>query len=155
MKNIESRLNEVLEYLKSNAKLENALRAAHEGNSATEQELRIASEALREDRSENRWVLVGNNRSVEEWISNGFRLVIKFQEGSVELTIYKPYGMSENDRIRYFNETYMKEFGRGKTIDDLSQVAWFGISYNVNNVMDEERSADFRFIFADYMKINQ
>lgn len=154
MKNIESRLNEVLEYLKSNAKLENALRAAHEGNSATEQELRIASEALRDDSSENRWVLLStlDNGNVEEWVRDGFKLVIKFAEGSVELSVFKPYGMSESDRIRYFNETYMREFGRGKTIDDLSQVSWCGIAYNVDNVMDKGTSVDFHFIFVDYMK---
>lgn len=154
MKNVECRLNKVFEYFNSNDKLASVVKATQEKLKSTEQELRAASEALRADSSENRWVLVGNNRSVEEWISNGFRLVIKFQDGSVELTTFKPYGMTEDDRIRYFNETYMKEFGRGKTIDDLSQVAWFGIAYNVNNVMAEKRSDEFRFIFADYMKIN-
>lgn len=152
MRNIESRLDEVLVYLESNDKIANALRAAKEGGSAKEQELRVASEALREDRSEKRWVLVSNNGNVEEWVREGFSMTINFVEGSVSMNIYKPYGMTENDRIRYFNETYMKKFKGGKTIDDLNQVAWFGIAFDVDNNMSCEQADEFRYIFVDYLK---
>lgn len=152
MKNIESRLIQVMEYLNSNDKLACVVKAAQEQLKPTEQELHAASEELRADDSENRWVLLSSTRSMEEWVRDGFKLTFIFEKGTFALSVFKPYGMVEKDRIRYFNETYMKEFYVGKTIDDLSQVSWSGIKYNVEHKMRSVDSAMFKFIFLDYLK---
>lgn len=152
MKNVESRLNQVLEYLNSNDKLACVVKAAQEQLKSTEQELHAASEALRADSSENRWALLSSTESIEEWVREGFKLTFNFGKGTFDLSIFKPYGMVEKDRIRYFNETYMKEFYIGKTIDDLNQVSWCGIKYNVEHKMPSMESAMFKFIFVDYLK---
>lgn len=152
MKNVEGRLNKVFEYLNSNDTLASVVKAAQEKLKSTEQELRAASEALRADSSENRWVLLSNTESIEEWVRDGFKLTFNFEKCIFELSVFKPYGMVEKDRIGYFNKTYMKEFGGGKTIDDLNQVSWSGIKYNVEHRMSSLESAMFKFIFLDYMK---
>lgn len=155
MKNVECRLAKVFEYLNANDKLAGVVKAAQEKFESTEQELRAASESLRADSSETRWVLLSSTESIEEWVRDGFKLTFNFEKGAFELSIFKPYGMVEKDRICYFNKTYMKEFGRGKTIDDLNQVSWSGIKYNVEHNMGSLEAAMFKFIFLDYMKYTQ
>lgn len=152
MKNVERRLNQVMEYLNNHDNLACVVKAAQEKVKSTEQELHAASEVLRTDSSENRWVLLSSTQSIEEWVSDGFKLTFNFETCTFELSVFKPYGMIEKDRICYFNKTYMKEFGRGKTIDDLNQVSWSGIRHNVEHNMGSLESAMFKFIFLDYMK---
>jgi hypothetical protein len=152
MKNVECRLSKVFEYLNANDKLASVVKATQEKFELTEQELRVASESLRADSSENRWVLLSSTESIEEWVRDGFKLTFHFEKCIFELSVFKPYGMIEKDRICYFNTTYMKEFGGGKTIDDLNQVSWSGIRYNIEHRMSSLESAMFKFIFLDYMK---
>ena len=66
MKNVECRLNKVLEYLNNNDKLASVVKAAQEKLKSSEQELHAASEVLRADSSENRWVLLSSTGSIEE-----------------------------------------------------------------------------------------
>ena len=84
-------------------------------------------------------------RQTQTWIRHGYVLKIYKFDSTCSLGYYLPYGtMKEEDRVRYFNETYMKERGKIGVITDLDQVEWGALKAL-------KYSEEFEYVFADYL----
>ena len=91
------------------------------------------------------WKLTEDDETTQTWIRHGYELTIYKLDSKCRLDYYLPYGtMNEEDRVRYFNETYMKERGKRGVITDLDQVEWGALKAL-------EYSEEFEYVFADYL----
>lgn len=106
---------------------------------------RLNIEGLQELCVEGGWKLADESENIQIWIRHGYEIIIDKINYKCSLGYYMPYGtMNEEDRVRYFNETYMKERGKRCVITNLDQVAWEGLKAL-------EYSEEFEYIFADYL----
>ena len=91
------------------------------------------------------WKLADESENIQIWIHRGNELVIDKINYNCSLGNYLPYGtMNEEDRVRYFNETYMKERGKRGVITSLDQVEW-------GCLKALKYSEEFEYVFADYL----
>ena len=91
------------------------------------------------------WKLTEDDETTQTWIRHGYVITINKVDSKCRLDYYIPYGtMKEVDRVRYFNETYMKERGKRGVITDLDQVEWGALKAL-------EYSEEFEYVFADYL----
>lgn len=94
---------------------------------------------------EGGWKLTEDDETTQTWIRHGYEITIDKLSSKCRLDYYIPYGtMKEVDRVRYFNETYMKERGKRGVITDLDQVEWGALKAL-------EYSEEFEYVFADYL----
>ncbi len=91
------------------------------------------------------WKLTEYDETIQTWIRHGYVITINKVDSTCRLDYYVPYGtMKEEDRVRYFNETYMKECGKRGVITDLDQVEWGALKAL-------KYSEEFEYVFADYL----
>lgn len=94
---------------------------------------------------EGGWKLADESENIQIWIRHGYEIIIDKINYKCSLGYYVPYGtMNEEDRVCYFNKTYMKERGKRGVITSLDQVAWEGLKAL-------KYSEEFEYVFADYL----
>lgn len=114
-------------------------------NDANEVYRRPSIERLQMMCVEGGWKLIEDDENTQTWIRHGYEITIYKTDSKCRLDYYIPYGtMKEVDRVRYFNETYMKERGKRGIITDLDQVEWGALKAR-------EYSEEFEYVFADYL----
>lgn len=102
-------------------------------------------EELQKGCVEGGWKLTEDDETTQTWIRHGYVITINKTDSTCRLDYYVPYGtMKEVDRVRYFNETYMKERGKRGVITDLDQVEWGALKAL-------KYSEEFEYVFADYL----